>query len=749
VLTLIHFFFFFFFFLLHQGHRITAMTQLPIKGSETLIYGSDDAGTECTVNNKIPSWSMFIRDASMGLNLKPHWVVNGRSAGGEIELASCVDLEGHSGSDGRMYLLDFSRTFPPAFKPKEACEAHDQLWPFYHMMRAEFVARWEKPLCADSYSNFQSRLTSERAEEAKNNNREVRAATEALMTETVMRVCKALIDSSDSTLSITHVFHRFGLNMRYLGLVYQQLVSKSMYSKDRHNLYMIVQMEAIMRVFKNHLRSQLRKTQMQTEKEDCESRLLAVAAETLNSFFGHEETFGKWRERNAMVVPRLVADFNFSEKHANHSMDSFFRSYSVREFSASGQTDKAPIKYAVLARLNVKAGLGLSPTLLQELLTSDKLGGRSFLHSVVFEDLDFKFEESIKNLDVVERATGVRLYLKGLEAIRESNWLAGQENLMRALHVLEAAIEANPSDLFLCLLMGDICRAIADTLRNAPTKAEESAKLLVVFRDRAGNYYHQACMVDASCQPAQSKLGIHYAQAGRLKEAQEALLRAIELSLSQSLPADQAALWELANVLEQSGEVEKAERLREEFKHFSGLRDQWLAKQLANEESVSTVTKRSPTEETDGSKFVARPGRGIRSSKSAQNLTSSGNMAVPAEEELSGSKRTVKTLFSDKRREASRGSLEDEERKRATKPVAKNSSPQSGESPVLRRSAVPTAPRGEVRLSDSGNNPNPRIITPARAGSNASSMIEEEGEESGGSGGGNKFSRFMKKKLGK
>jgi hypothetical protein len=76
----------------------------------------------------------------------------------------------------------------------------------------------------------------------------------------------------------------------------------------------------------------------------------------------------------------------------------------------------------------------------------------------VFEDLDFKFEESVKNLDIVERATGVRLYLKGLEAMRESNWLSGEENLMRALHVLEGAIEANPSDMFLCLLMGDICK---------------------------------------------------------------------------------------------------------------------------------------------------------------------------------------------------------------------------------------------------------------------------------------------------
>jgi hypothetical protein len=37
-----------------KGYRITAMTKLPINGSETLVYGSDDAGTECHVRNLMP-----------------------------------------------------------------------------------------------------------------------------------------------------------------------------------------------------------------------------------------------------------------------------------------------------------------------------------------------------------------------------------------------------------------------------------------------------------------------------------------------------------------------------------------------------------------------------------------------------------------------------------------------------------------------------------------------------------------------
>jgi hypothetical protein len=157
-------------------------------------------------------------------------------------------------------------------------------------------------------------------------------------------VCKTLIESAEATLSVTHMMHRFGLNMRYLGLVYAQLVSKSMYSASFHNLYTLIQVEAIMRVVKNHLRSQLRKTQAQTMDEDCESRLLAVAASTLNVFFGKCENRSRWRELNPYVGEHLVKDFNFSVMHTNQTLDSFFRSYSVKEVSSLGAETRVDIK---------------------------------------------------------------------------------------------------------------------------------------------------------------------------------------------------------------------------------------------------------------------------------------------------------------------------------------------------------------------------------------------------------------------
>jgi tetratricopeptide (TPR) repeat protein len=419
-------------------------------------------------------------------------------------------------------------------------------------------------------------------------------------------VCKTLIESAEATLSVTHMMHRFGLNMRYLGLVYAQLVSKSMYSNQRHNLYMLFQVEAMMRVVKNHLRSQFRAVQIDAAKEDNESRLLAEGARVLNAFFGHCESITKWRELNPYVVDRLVKDFNFSQKHATQAFDSFFRSYTVREVNSSGLQARSPIKHAVLVRLNAKAGLGLSAVLLQELLASDTLGGRSFLHPTVFEDLDFEFEERVKNLDVVERASGVRLYLRGVQALGELNFSSGHEFLMRAFNVLESAIEGNPSDLFLCMLMGDICTAIAETVQHENLKAaaggpgdDATQGRAAVFLERAGTYLQQAAAADVRCQPAQSKCGLHLARCGRLEEAQELLMRATELCLQQQLPVDQAALWELASVLERRGETDKAQRLRVQFKHFSGLREQWLQSQLESA-AANDLQKTAPAASAGG-----------------------------------------------------------------------------------------------------------------------------------------------------
>lgn len=252
------------------------------------------------MRNEVPKFSKNILEASEGLNLKRHYVINGKSkqgelkrilwfivssffsSKGELEIASCVDLEGHKGSDSRFYLLDFSRTFPPAFKDSELREAHDKYWPYYHMLRSESVLKSQHALSADAFSNFNSR-----GGESKENNREVRAVTEQVKTEGVMRVCKTLMDyfAAGKSLSFSHIFHQNGLNMRYLGLVYSQITSHSMYDGAHSNLYILILVESMMRVLKNYIRSRLRQEQASSNKQDCESRLLTETANILNRFF--------------------------------------------------------------------------------------------------------------------------------------------------------------------------------------------------------------------------------------------------------------------------------------------------------------------------------------------------------------------------------------------------------------------------------------------------------------------------------
>ncbi len=87
------------------------------------------------------------------------------------------------------------------------------------------------------------------------------------------------------------------------------------------------------------------------------------------------------------------------------------------------------------------------------------------MHALIFEDLDFEFEERLKNLDVMERAAGVRHVLKGRELMEQWKFSMAEEHLLRAYATLEAAIEANPSDLFLCMLMGDACSEICEVMR--------------------------------------------------------------------------------------------------------------------------------------------------------------------------------------------------------------------------------------------------------------------------------------------
>jgi hypothetical protein len=82
----------------YKGFRMTAQAVLPL-GANSLIYGSNDAGR--TVHRD-PRFHDAMHKIADKLNLRAHFV--GRT--GELkELHSAVDIEGHKGDDGRLYIL--------------------------------------------------------------------------------------------------------------------------------------------------------------------------------------------------------------------------------------------------------------------------------------------------------------------------------------------------------------------------------------------------------------------------------------------------------------------------------------------------------------------------------------------------------------------------------------------------------------------------------------------------------------------
>ena len=91
------------------------MSLLPI-GKETIVYGTDDAGA--TIHSKDQYLSGLMERAAQKLNLQPHRCADLSRRHFEV-LHSAADIEGHKGTDGRYYLIDFSRTFPPENPDKE------------------------------------------------------------------------------------------------------------------------------------------------------------------------------------------------------------------------------------------------------------------------------------------------------------------------------------------------------------------------------------------------------------------------------------------------------------------------------------------------------------------------------------------------------------------------------------------------------------------------------------------------------
>lgn len=127
-----------------RGYRLTAMSTLPI-GTDTLLYGSGDAGKTVKADNVLLNEAM--EKAGEHLNLASHLV-------GDKMITGPGDIEGHLGRDGRFYVIDYARTFPPEGPPPNL-DGWDRRSVFYELLRPELVQRYPRQLSSDAFSNWQ------------------------------------------------------------------------------------------------------------------------------------------------------------------------------------------------------------------------------------------------------------------------------------------------------------------------------------------------------------------------------------------------------------------------------------------------------------------------------------------------------------------------------------------------------------------------------------------------------------------
>ncbi|KAL1132056.1 hypothetical protein AAG570_010014, partial [Ranatra chinensis] len=96
----------------YRGYRVTAQSIIPgileREQEQSVVYGSIDFGKTVISH---PKYMDLLNKAAQQLKMLPHKVINEKNE--EIDLCSSVECKGIIGNDGRHYILDLLRTFPP------------------------------------------------------------------------------------------------------------------------------------------------------------------------------------------------------------------------------------------------------------------------------------------------------------------------------------------------------------------------------------------------------------------------------------------------------------------------------------------------------------------------------------------------------------------------------------------------------------------------------------------------------------
>eukprot|EP01116_Phalansterium_solitarium_P022569 TRINITY_DN7502_c0_g1_i1.p1 TRINITY_DN7502_c0_g1~~TRINITY_DN7502_c0_g1_i1.p1 ORF type:complete len:1638 (+),score=449.85 TRINITY_DN7502_c0_g1_i1:121-5034(+) len=294
----------------YKGFRLIAMSWLPIhKG--TLKYGSEDAGK--TVIAEDPTFNEMMRTGCTTLKLKKH--IAGLDEKTAKEIYSCVDIEGHKGTDNRYYIVDLSRLFPPMTPSEDVQRSY-----LVRLFRPEFLRAYHKPLCSDGFSRF---IRNDPDREHYND--EIREATTYLLETVVPDFAKQLLSlyqdwktkgETPDRFPLVMELHRSGINVRLIGRVAENL-EYSKFPDDKPTLASINElrwlliMEMVARVIKHNIRVGLQE-KMKQLRVPLDEPYRRFTIDYINRVFGSEGDSRRcWQEQLARdVEKKFEVDLN-------------------------------------------------------------------------------------------------------------------------------------------------------------------------------------------------------------------------------------------------------------------------------------------------------------------------------------------------------------------------------------------------------------------------------------------------------
>eukprot|EP00005_Dracoamoeba_jomungandri_P004099 CAMPEP_0174253460 /NCGR_PEP_ID=MMETSP0439-20130205/2820_1 /TAXON_ID=0 /ORGANISM="Stereomyxa ramosa, Strain Chinc5" /LENGTH=881 /DNA_ID=CAMNT_0015334497 /DNA_START=180 /DNA_END=2825 /DNA_ORIENTATION=- len=269
----------------YRGYRLIATSALPIS-EQTIIYGSCDGGNE--VHTHLGEMNHLMEKVGKILNLKGHWAgLHERKW-----LYGPTDIEGHRTKDGKLYVVDTARLWPPETPDRTLKGGF-----LFQLLRPEFVKNNPTPLSSDVFTLFGKH-------DAAVHNAEAEEATRMLFEVTIPEFALALETGLVSSLDeLIEKLHRAGINIRHLGKVRAQVESVV--------VKRLILLEILARVLKNKLRAEMRKIQ---EKEELHFQLLVL--QFFNTTFGFEGDTSElfWKSIKSEVEACFPSALNDLEK---------------------------------------------------------------------------------------------------------------------------------------------------------------------------------------------------------------------------------------------------------------------------------------------------------------------------------------------------------------------------------------------------------------------------------------------------